>query len=125
MTKACVKIWGRKFKLDVVYDCYEGEAILPVQEQAYEGIIKRWSHVDASLNAVKRYCLEQYGDEIEGDTIDNVFKYVMPQYLFILRNENKHTVALMCDFRFDPEHGLAIVFENEKLSRIGEQDIVL
>jgi hypothetical protein len=31
----------------------------------------------------------------------------------------------MCNFKFDMEHGLAIVFEDEKLKKIGPQEIVL
>ena len=49
----------------------------------------------------------------------------MPRYLFLPKVQKRRTVALMCDYRFDPEHGLALVFENEKLKEIGSQDLIL
>ena len=44
---------------------------------------------------------------------------------FLYRNEEKRIVALMCNYKFDIENGIAIVFENEKLKDIGIQDIIL
>ena len=49
----------------------------------------------------------------------------MPKSLFVRRDEAKRIVAIMCDYRFDMEHGLAVVFENEQFKMIGEQDIIL
>lgn len=49
----------------------------------------------------------------------------MPKSLFVGRDEAKRIVAIMCDYRFDMEHGLAVVFENEQFKMIGEQDIIL
>ena len=40
----------------------------------------------------------------------------------MLRNTDVHEVALMCNYRYDPEHGLAAVFENERLKKIIPQD---
>ena len=37
----------------------------------------------------------------------------------------ERVVAVMCDFKFDMENGLAIVFENEKFKEVGYQDLVL
>ena len=58
------------------------------------------------------------------ETIENIFKYVMPKSIFVPREE-KRIVAVLFDFRFDMEHGMAIVFENEKFSTIGSEDIIL
>ena len=33
--------------------------------------------------------------------------------------------AIMCNYKFDMENGIAVVFENEKFSDIGKQDIIL
>ena len=49
----------------------------------------------------------------------------MPKYLYIVRSEAKRVVSIMCNYRFDPENGIAVVFEDEKFSKIGKQDIIL
>jgi len=125
MTKKSVTLWNRKLNLDVTFDCYKGEDVLPAQEQALDTLSSTWSTVNDCLGDVKRYCLEEFSDAIGSNHIDNVFKYVMPEALYVPRKQDKRTVALMCNLRPDPEHGLAVVFKNEKLAQIGPQDIVL
>lgn len=56
--------------------------------------------------------------------IDNIFKYIMPKSIFVPRTEQKE-VAIICNYKYDMEHGIAIVFENERLKEIGMQDIIL
>lgn len=125
MTKIDVAVWGREMSLDVVFDCYEGESVLPVQERALESLLASWSVVDESLDAVKHYCLEESVEPIDDGAIDDIFEYVVPESLFVRRTENVRTIALMCDSQIDPEHGLAAVFRNEEFSEVGPQDIVL
>ena len=125
MNNEHVRIWGRDLDLKVVFDCYEGEDILATQRYALDTLLSAWPIVSRSLNDIKRYCLEKHREDVPDGRIDNVFKYVMPESLFVPRDQRKRTVALMCDFRPDLEHGLALVFENEKLIKIGPQDIAL
>ena len=125
MNKLVVTVWGRELSLDVVMDCYDEEEILPLQIKAYESILENWSVVEESLSSVQQYCIDHFAGQIEGGEVSNIFKYVVPNALFIQRNEEKRVVAVLCDFKFDFEHGLAIVFQNEKLADIGPQDIVL
>ena len=125
MTKKRMNIWSRKMDLEVVFDRYAGESVLADQEKALDSLLANWDVVDSSLEDVKRYCLERHEEAVAGERVDNVFKYVKPESLFIPRRQHKRTVAVMCDFRPDPEHGLAIVFENERLAKIGPQDIIL
>lgn len=123
MNKITMTIWGRQFVLDVIYDCYEGEEITKLQQEAYDEFISNSSIVDAVLDRVKNYCLE---DENMNDTdsIQNIFKYVIPKSIFIERNEENKVVALLCDYRFDNEHGIAIVFENGAFKEIvGQSDL--
>ena len=40
------------------------------------------------------------------------------------RDENSK-VAVMCNYKFDPEHGLAIIFTHEGKVTVGSQDIIL
>ncbi len=124
MNKEAFVIWGRRFELSIQYDCYGDEDILPAQEEAYALFRSEADRILFSDQDIKRYCLEKNKEEI-GKNIDNIFKYVMPVSIFVKREKEKHVVALLCDYKFDMEHGIAIVFENEKLNQIGIQDIIL
>ena len=117
-------IWNREFDLRVVFDSYD-EEVLPIQEQALEAFLKAENTIQESKKQLEKYILNDEYAEIEGNSIDNIFKYVIPTDIYIPRTPETRTVALLCDYRFDEEHGLAIVFENEQFKEIGEQDIVL
>jgi hypothetical protein len=118
-------IWGRDFTLDIVYDCYEGETVLEDQKNAALAFADAKEAVDFSLVKMKEYCLAANPKDIENGKIENIFKYIMPKYLYVERVEKKHIVALMCNYKFDPEHGIAVLFENEVFSKICKQDEVL
>ena len=124
MTKN-ITIWGRQYDLPVVFDCFDNEEVLPVQKQALEAFLKAENTIQESKQQLEKYILNDEYAEIEGNSIDNIFKYVIPTDLYIPRTLETRTVALLCDYRFDEEHGIAIVFENEQFKEIGEQDIVL
>lgn len=134
MTNMKLNVWGREFDLAIEFDLYEGEVISNVQKEALsefvaknvnEGEVVRNSLLDESLDKLKAFCLDRNKEEIQGNTIENIFKYVIPQSLYVLRSEENRVVALMCAYKFDLEHGLAIVFENGCLKGIGSQDLVL
>ena len=117
-------IWNREFDLRVVFDSYD-EEVLPIQKQALEAFLKAENTIQESKKQLEKYILNDEYAEIEGNSIDNIFKYVIPTDIYIPRTPEKRTVALLCDYRFDEEHGIAIVFENEQFKEISEQDIVL
>lgn len=125
MNKLKLNLWGREFDLDITYDCYSGETILETQRAAVKALAKMTEELDSSLDDIKAYCLSQNKEEIGGDVIENIFKYVIPKYLFVPRSENKEIISIMCNYKFDPESGIAIVFENKKLKEIGKQEIIL
>lgn len=124
MNKIEKSLWGRKHQLKISYDCLEGEEITSAQEQALDNLIANWAGAEASLDAVKKYCEKNSGGEIRAKDIENVFKYVIPKSLFVMRKP-KGCVAIMCNFLFDPEHGIAIVLKNGKLDKITDQDSVM
>ena len=125
MNKAKLMLWGREFNLDITYDCYNDEKVLESQKQAVQKFSEMLDAIESSLDSVKSYCLSNNKEEIGADTIDNIFKYVAPKYLFVPRDEKKQVVAIMCNYKFDSESGIAIVFENGKLKEIGKQEIIL
>ena len=49
----------------------------------------------------------------------------MPKSIYVPQVSGHKIVAIMCYYKLDMEHGLAIVFEDNKLKDIGEEDIVL
>lgn len=118
-------IWGREFSLEVAYDYFD-EPIPQIMTEALEDLVSNQNSFDDALPLVTQYCLENDRDEIQKisrtDGIDNIFRYVMPQSLYVLEPETErkvmHRVALMCDYRFDPEEGLAVLFEDEKPTAI-------
>lgn len=125
MNKIKLLIWGREFEIGVTYDCYSGEEVLESQNVALDSFIQASEAIAESLEEVKRYCISENQEEIGTDTIENIFKYVIPKYLYVVRNEKKHVISIMCNYKFDPENGIAVVFEDEKFVKIGKQDIIL
>ena len=125
MNKIEMMLWSREFNFDIKYDCFRNEQILPSQEQAIRNFLKISKEIDKSLCKVKEYCLANNRKEIGADVIDNIFKFVAPKYLFVPREGKKQVVAIMCNYKFDPESGIAVVFENGKFKDIGKQEIVL
>lgn len=116
-----INVWGRNFDLDVIFEVYKGEEVFDIQQEALDAFISAADNLLGSCEELKKYCIEKDADLI-GDSISNIFKYVIPKSLYIKRNTKKRTVALLCNYRFDEEHGLALIFENEKLTHIGTQD---
>lgn len=123
MSKSVLKIWGREFELNVVYECYPGEEILESQKIAFEQIYNT-DIVDEVLEHVKNYVMNTATSQIDFP-IDNIFKYVMPKSVFVPHSKKAAKIAIMCNYKFNAEHGMAIVFEDGKYKEIGEQDIIL
>lgn len=125
MTSRRVDLWGKRFLLEVEYETYDGDEVLSEQVRAVERLLAAWDVVEASLDRLKEYCLSESPEEIASDHIDDIFRYVVPTTLYALRDEDARVVSLLCEYRFDPEHGIALRFEDEKLAEIGTQDIAL
>lgn len=122
MNKVSLTIWGRVFEINVVFDCYAGESPTATQQQALQNFIARPDLLDNVKAEVEKYCQKKDSTII----VDNIFKFVIPQSLFVQRTKNNvHVVGVMCAFKLDLEHGLAIVFKNEQFDQIGTQDVIL
>ena len=121
--KVNLTIWGREFELNIVFQNYPREEVTPNQEK----VVLSLETLDfgLSLNPLEEYILKYNSEDIDASEITNIFKYVMPKSILIPRENEKRVVALMCNYKFDMEHGLVIVFENEKYKTVGPQDIIL
>ena len=53
--------------------------------------------IDDAILEVKRFCLADENMNNES-VITNIFKYVIPDSLYIKRDDDKDVVALFCDY---------------------------
>ena len=123
MTSKKIIIWGRAFELEVKYDCYAGEEVLETQKETV-ALLNDDNITEESLDEVKKYCLSLNSEEIE-QPIEIIFKFVATKYLFVPRDNEIKIIAIMCNYRFDMDNGIAVVFEDGELSEIGSQNIIL
>ena len=114
-----LEIWGREFELPISYERFDDEELLKSQIDMVNTLSMDSSIIDESLSNVKKYTAKFTSSEI-----DNIFKYVIPNDIYVMRTE-KPSFALFCDYKFDLEHGIAIVFENMLFSKIVPQDDVI
>ena len=86
------------------------------------------SHLEWLQKARKQveiYCKRDVEADDKNYKKDNIFSYIKPEYLFVKHDEVHPRVALMCKYRYDLEHGLAIVFSADGDVSVGIQDIIL
>lgn len=125
MNECKISIWDRAFELSVTYECYSGEEVLESQKKAFSMLEEDTSAVAESLDAVKKYICMTGASQLKEDSIENIFKYVMPKSIFIPHDGKRRIAAIMCNYKFDMEHGLAVVFDSGKFVEVGTQDLVL
>lgn len=122
MSKSVLKIWGRKFELNVIYECYPGEKVLDIQREELEMLMYE-DDIDTALENVKEYVAKNS----EGQAalpIENIFKYVMPKCIFIPHSSKSPIAAIMCSYKFDIENGIAVVFEKGRYKEVVSEDAV-
>ena len=120
-----IEIWGRKFTLEVEYKCYPGESVAQNQIYAVVRFSRNPQWIDKAKKNVEEYCREDVENDDENTKKDNIFSYIKPIDIFVKRDNDNHRIAIMCKYRYDPEHGMAIVFDNNGKITVGAQDIIL
>ena len=127
MSKETLLLWGREFDLPIQMERYSDESILPSQTNAVNRLINASrSELNAAKKAVKEYILKKNPNVFSGnDSIDTIFRYVIHKSIFVPHDEKHSIAAILCNYKFDSEHGLAIVFNDGKFKTVGPQDIVL
>lgn len=123
MSKVKITLWNREFDIPVSYSCYPGEQVTQMQKDTLETFCAMEYPVDGILDELKKYVSKTAEGKVE-EKIENIFKYVIPKSLYIPRSEEP-IIAVICNYKFDMENGIAIVMENGKLKKIGTQDIIL
>lgn len=118
-------IWNRVFNVSVDYDIFEDEEVLQDQLDTLDMFISHPEWIDKSKQYVEEYCNEALQNDKSNEMKDNIFSYVKPDYLFVKYETRKHRIAIMCNYKYDEEHGIAIVFDTEGNISVGEQEIIL
>ena len=126
MTKSInIEIWEREFSLDVEFDCYSDERVTQNQLDAFERFCNHHKWIDKSKKNVESFCKKAVENDDQNQNKDNIFSYVKPVGIFVKRDNDKPRVAIMCKYKYDPEHGLAVVFDHNGNVTVGLQDIIL
>ena len=123
MSKLTTTIWGREFELGVSYQNYPGEEITDNQRNTLATV--PLVDYDAAKIGVEGYIRKYFSFELGNESMDNIFRFVMPKSVLITRSENSRIFAIMCNFKLDMEHGIAIIFVNEKFVAAGPKDLIL
>lgn len=124
MNKIKLNIWNRDFELPMSVKTFKGKEPTDVQKEAVAKFEANTDIISDAQDDVEKYILAHGLKENGIDKVDNIFKYVIPKTIVIPKAKNR-VVGLICNYKFDEEHGMAVVFENEKFKKIGAQDIVL
>ena len=118
-------IWGRKLTLPVIFDYYTGENITKEQKNALKQFIIHPEWVANSKTYVEDFCKEALMDDEENEKKDNIFSYVKPESIFVKRKGLSPNIVLLCKYRYDIEHGLAVAYDSEGVIKVGIQDSIM
>ena len=120
-----INVWDRDMTIEIVYDCFDNEEITDLQQETYKQFVQLKEEIlKQAYLMLEDYCKLNYPDDLK-DGFDNIFKYVKPKQLYIKRSSNNKIAGILCDFKLDMEHGLAVYIENGVVTNIGPQDIIL
>ena len=107
-----ISIWKRAFLLPVEYDCYDDEVVTDAQKSAAKMLTMHPEWIVSAKAQIERFCRE----EVLADSENNKK---------CVKHDDHPRVAMMCKYRYDPEHGLAVVFSADGSITVGPQDIIL
>lgn len=122
MSKQILNIWNRDFVIDITYEVFSDKPVTEKQKTIANGL----AVVDfsESLDGVIKYIKKYNSRDLEDDHISNIFRYVIPKRIYITQSDEEE-FAIMCNYKFDMEHGIAVVYKGGKYKEAGPQDIIL
>ena len=121
MNKIKMSIWGREFQLPACLERYDTEEVLPSQEAALKVFLDSAKEIEAAKKMVEKHIICENKAIFPNGVVDNVFKYVMPKSIFVPHDKKHAYVILLCNYKFDVEHGLAVIFDNGKAKKVCSQ----
>lgn len=121
-----LNIWGRNLNIKIVADIFPGEEITELQNETFIRFMESKDEIfKQAFIRFKEYCLHNYSDKVD-EKFENIFSYIIPKSIYIRREQgDKHIAGIFCKFRFDRENDLVAYVENECVTKIGTQDIIL
>ena len=125
MNNMVLSLWEREFDVDIIYDVYEGEEVLDVQKEAFEvfkNTIDNKDVMEIAKQGVIKYILSKNASDVIEENITNLFKFIIPTAIYVERDGK---VDIMCECKFDIDHGIAIQFEKEQFKGVVTQDLVI
>ena len=124
MTNArALTIWGREFELPVKYPSTDNVQLIDQLDDSLDELLRNKKLIKKAKAAVEDYCKEKVLEDDENQKKDNIFSYILPQYIFVKEGTKGVKIALVCRYRYDEEHGLMIVFDSDGNYIIGGQDM--
>lgn len=120
-----LNIWGKDFLLPVQYDCFADEEISAKQLSALSLFIGHPEWINNAKNKTEEYCVRHAQIDSCGAKQNNIFSYLKPEYIYVKRSKEDAVVALLCKYRYDIEHGIAIVFDRSGKVIVDLQDMIL
>lgn len=115
--------WNKIIQLPLEFDCYKGEEITEEQIKALGRFVAHPEWIRSSKNSVQEFCNKcALG---KGEESRKVEECIIPEAVYVKRDDKCPRVAILCKFRYDLEHGLAMVFDYEGAVHVGIQDIII
>lgn len=125
INNVALNIWDRQFSLAVEYNCHKDEVPTKRQERILKRFISHPEWIEKSKKAIELYCRDDVEKDVKNEKKDNIFSYIKPDYILIKRTDNQPYVALMCKYKYDIEHGIAVAFSSNGKATITIQDEIL
>lgn len=134
------EFWGKERKFEVVVDTYtEYDEITKSQKDAYLKFYNNFQYLmNQALKEIFNYYKEHYTEKASQSKINEsehafyiksekeILNIIQPLQLIILNSmDNKRVVGLTCNCTWEAEHGIGVKFEDEKITQIGTQDIII
>ena len=136
-----VNIFGKTCKLELIIEKFENEEFEEIQHEAYqkfmqniEGILKQGEEA-----AFKYYLdvFQDYRDRSDDESKDKIapviksqdelYELIEPTTLLFpaVFGRDVREFGILCECRWEVEHGLAVKYHNEKVVEAGYQDIII
>ena len=94
MNKIKMNIWGRDFDLPVMIKQFKGKEITDIQKDAVEKFTSCEKVVNEAKNDVEKYVIKNGLKDMGMDSVDNIFKYVIPKTISVPKAK-KRVVAIV------------------------------
>ena len=117
-------IWGRELCLPIEYSAsIEFKELMKIELSVKEFMDNSAEIILKSQFSVVSYA-KKFAASVGRTTSDDLFDYITPHMLLVNSDDGSIYIALLCGFKYDPEHDIAIIYRDQKLVEVGSQDLV-